>query len=82
MSKENKSILTLEPLDNSRQANLCGPMDDNLKTIERRLGVEISYRTNNFKIVGSPVAIKAVAKILKDLYIETETVKGESKTIT
>ncbi|MDG1750359.1 MAG: PhoH family protein, partial [Thalassotalea sp.] len=82
MSKVNQSILTLEPIDNTRQANLCGPMDDNLKTIERRLGVEISYRTNNFKLVGAPAQIKAVAKILKDLYLETETVKGESKTIT
>ncbi|MEW6992480.1 PhoH family protein [Colwelliaceae bacterium 6441] len=82
MSKDNKSIVTLEPIDNNRLANICGPMDDNLKTLERRLGVEISYRTNNFKIIGSGVAIKAVAKILKDLYIETETVKGNSQTIT
>jgi phosphate starvation-inducible PhoH-like protein len=82
LSKVNQSILTLEPIDNARQANLCGPMDDNLKTIERRLGVEISYRTNNFKLVGAPAQIKAVAKILKDLYVETETVKGKSKTIT
>ena len=42
----------LEPLDNNRLANLCGSMDDNLKTVERRLGVKISYSSNQFKVMG------------------------------
>jgi len=75
-------LFVLEPVDNSRQANLCGPMDDNLKTIERRLGVKISYRSNEFKIVGEPKHAEAVIELLKNLYIETETVKGKSNTIT
>ncbi|WP_286232804.1 PhoH family protein [Thalassotalea sediminis] len=74
--------LVLEPVDNSRQANLCGPMDDNLKAIERRLGVEISYRSNSFKIVGEPKNTEAVVQLLKNLYVETETVKGKQQTIT
>lgn len=74
--------LTLEPVDNDRQANLCGPMDDNLKALERRLGVEISYRSNRFKVVGEENHANAVIKILKDLYIETASVKGKSKEIT
>nr|WP_229817113.1 PhoH family protein [Thalassotalea profundi] len=57
-------------------------MDDNLKTIEKRLGVEISYRGNEFKIVGLSHATIAVAKLLTDLYVETATVKGEAKLIT
>ena len=57
-------------------------MDDNLKTIERRLGVEISYRSNVFKIVGEDNAANAVINLLKDLYVETDTVKGQNKTIT
>jgi phosphate starvation-inducible PhoH-like protein len=52
-------------------------LDDNLKKIERRLGVEISYRNNNFKVVGSQSQRQAVTKILKDLYIETAEVKGK-----
>ena len=82
MNKENYSKLSLEPIDNNRQANLCGPMDDNLKTIERRLGVKISYRSNEFKIVGAPALVKAVIELLKKLYIETEIVKGKSNEIT
>ncbi len=82
MSKISNHSLVLEPVDNARQANLCGPMDDNLKTIERRLGVEISYRSNEFKIVGEPNNASAVIKLLKDLYVETEIIKGQEKTIT
>ncbi len=82
MSKVSNHSLVLEPVDNNRQANLCGPMDDNLKTIERRLGVEISYRSNVFKIVGEDNAANAVINLLKDLYVETDTVKGQNKTIT
>jgi phosphate starvation-inducible PhoH-like protein len=73
---------SLSPVDNHRQANLCGPMDDNLKTIERRLGVEISYRGHDFSIVGQNKNRQAAIKILKDLYLESQIVKGQSKSIT
>jgi len=72
----------LLPVDNYRQANLTGPMDDNLKTIERRLGVEISYRGHHFTVVGNELNCQAVISLLKDLYIETQTVKGQSKPVT
>jgi len=80
--KNNNYTLALEPINNDRQANLCGAMDDNLKTIERRLGVEISYRGNQFKIVGKDSNAQAVIQILKNLYLETATVKGKINTIT
>ncbi len=82
LSKNSNHILTLEPEDNSRQASLYGPMDDNLKTIEKRLGVEISYRGNQIKIVGKENNCLAVSKILKDLYVETSTVKNQHQDIT
>jgi len=81
LTKNNSHQLLLEPQDNDRQANLCGPMDDNLKTIERRLGVEISYRNNHFKIIGQPSNCQAVIQLLKDLYLETQTIKGKSSVI-
>jgi len=82
LTKENTTEFNLEPIDNDRQINLCGPMDDNLKTIERRLGVKISYRGSQFKVLGSAANCEAVVKLLKDLYIETATVKGIDKVIT
>nr|WP_232771409.1 PhoH family protein [Colwellia sp. 12G3] len=57
-------------------------MDDNLKTIERRLGVEISYRGHEFTVVGKAKNRQSVVKILKDLYLESQIVKGEGKIIT
>ena len=82
MSQHSNDTFTLSPTDNHRQANICGPSDDNLKAIERRLGVEISYRGNDFKVVGKHVNCLAVVQLLKDLYIETQTVKGEEQEIT
>jgi phosphate starvation-inducible PhoH-like protein len=81
-TKLSKEVFSLTPVDNQRQANLCGPMDDNLKTIERRLGVEISYRGHEFTVVGKPKNRLSVVKILKDLYLESLIVKGEGKIIT
>lgn len=76
-----KHQLVLTPIDNERQAELCGPMDDHLKTIERRLGIEISYRGNQFTILGKDKNCQAAVLLLKNLYIETAPVKGMNKTI-
>lgn len=82
-TKKHKSHqFALDPVDNERQANLCGPMDDHLKTIERRLGVEISYRGNVFTILGKEAHCQIVSDLLKNLYLETATIKGQSKEIT
>ena len=81
-SKKNGYQLNLEPVDNERQANLCGPMDDHLKTIERRLGVKISYRGSQFKVLGKDSHCVSVVNLLKNLYLETAIVKGQSKEIT
>lgn len=64
--------LFLEPANKDRLASLIGPYDDNLKHIERRMGVEITYQGNKFKVVGNPNHVSAVSDILKDLYIETQ----------
>jgi phosphate starvation-inducible PhoH-like protein len=68
--------LTLEPADNTRLANLCGPFDDNIKQLERRLGVEINHRHNAFSIVGKPHTANAAVDILKHLYVDTAPVRG------
>lgn len=71
----------LEPIDNNRLANLCGSMDNHLKTIERRLGVKLNYSSNQFKVMGEPSNCDAVIILLKNLYIETATVKNQLKEI-
>lgn len=69
--------VTLEPADNRRLSTLCGPFDDNIKLLERRLGVEINHRDNNFSVVGKPHTVSAAAEILKRLYVETAPVKNQ-----
>ena len=77
-SKLTTMNLYLEPADPRRLASLCGPFDDNIKQLERRIGVEISYRDNHFTIVGQPKNSLTVNNLLKDLYIETQPVKGST----
>ena len=60
--------IILEPLDNERLANLCGPLDQHLRQIERRLGVEINNRGNNFRIIGTPKSVAVCDHLLCDLY--------------
>lgn len=69
--------VTLEPADNRRLSSLCGPFDDNIKHLERRLGVEINHRDNNFSVVGKPNTVSAAADILKTLYVDTAPVKNQ-----
>ncbi|ENM5784835.1 PhoH family protein [Vibrio metoecus] len=69
--------INLEPSDNHRLASLCGPFDDNIKHLERRLGVEINYRGNLFTIVGQPHTAAAALDIIKTLYVETAPLRGQ-----
>jgi phosphate starvation-inducible PhoH-like protein len=65
--------LSLEPVDNNRLANLCGPLDKNLRHIERRLGVEINNRGNAFRIIGTNKSVDITEHILQSLYEMTAT---------
>ncbi|QTE87551.1 PhoH family protein [Shewanella algae] len=76
--KLNTMNLYLEPADSRRLASLCGPFDDNIKQLERRVGVEISYRNNHFQIVGQPRNCLTANNLLKQLYVETAPVKGST----
>ncbi len=70
--------LYLEPAESRRLASLCGPFDDNIKQLERRIGVEISYSNNHFKIVGQPQSCLSANNLLRELYIETQPVRGST----
>ena len=63
--------LTLEPNDTLRLAALCGPFDQNLSHLEKRLGVHIRNRGNLFQISGQDHRIRAASALLSQLYRET-----------
>ena len=71
-SQINTIHISLEPLDNPRLSNLCGPFNEHLKQIERRLGVEINQRGNNFSLAGDTEIVKTAVEVLRDLYKSTE----------
>lgn len=58
----------LQPADNERLANLCGQFDEHLRQIERRLGVEIVSRGNQFEIQGPGEAALAAKKLIISLF--------------
>ena len=76
MNTETREI-TLEPADNARLLGLCGPFDDNIKQLERRLGIEINRRDNHFKLTGRPICVNAAADILRSLYVDTAPMRGQ-----
>jgi phosphate starvation-inducible PhoH-like protein len=63
--------LTVEPDDNDRLANLCGPVDEHLRLLERRLGVEINNRGNHFNILGDDRAVVTASRVIEGLYAAT-----------
>ncbi len=69
------------PPNNARLTNLCGPMDEHLRTIEVALQVSIAHRHEQFKVDGAKVRAKRAMEMLQALYeiaqrpIESATVQ-------
>ncbi len=62
--------ITLEPNDSLLLASLCGPFDAHLKQIERRLGIIIKNRGNDFQLFGEHKVVHAAGELLNHLYRE------------
>jgi len=60
--------LSFEPVDNARLANLCGPLDGNLRQIEQALDVTISHRGGRFGVSGSREKAVQAARALRRFY--------------
>ncbi len=63
--------ICFEPVDNQRLANLCGPLDQHLSLIEKRLQVVIANRGNVFNFTGDATALRTAEKLLRQLYQAT-----------
>ncbi|HET7809799.1 MAG TPA: PhoH family protein [Steroidobacteraceae bacterium] len=66
----------LVPPDNARLANLCGPLDENLRLVEARMGVAVKRRGASFRVVGTRA--HAAEDLLRDLF---ETAGREEVTL-
>ena len=78
-NKLKTSEIYLEPSDNQRLNSLVGPFDENIKQIERRLGLEIAHRENHFRVTGKHKNVQAGLDLLKTLYVETAPIQGVIK---
>jgi len=71
----------LAPADNVRLVELCGPLDEHLRLIESRLGVEVRRRGNRFQLVGLAAAIERAESVLQDLYARAQREPVDSQRV-
>ena len=60
--------LALEPVDNARLANFVGPMDENLRHVEQRLGVQVRRRGGQVEVSGPAPAADKAQQALRRLF--------------
>ena len=80
-AQPSKVNLTLQPNDNSRLANLCGPFDEHLHQIEQRLKVEIHHRGNAFTVEGNTSSAQSAARVIENLFAATNSEELSKETI-
>ncbi len=59
--KQKPVALALTPVDNAQLANLCGPLDENIRQIETGFDVVIRRRNERFSILGEKARLTADA---------------------
>jgi phosphate starvation-inducible PhoH-like protein len=59
---------TFSPPNNTRLANLCGPTDEHLRTVEIALQVAIAHRHEQFKIDGAKPKAQRALEVLQAMY--------------
>jgi phosphate starvation-inducible PhoH-like protein len=68
MTKAPAQEVRFSPVDNARLANLCGPVDANLRQIETALDVTIARRGERFSISGPREKASQAAQALRRFY--------------
>ena len=67
-----KIQLILEPEDNNRLQNLCGPLNNNINEIEQRFNIQINHRGNIFDFIGDKKNITIASEAVKELYVTSQ----------
>lgn len=58
----------LSPVDNTKLANLCGVLEENLRQIELALDVTITRRNEHFHLAGNTTSMRRAASLLESFY--------------
>ncbi len=60
--------IALDDADNRRLANFAGPMEQNLRHVEERLGVEVRRRGHQLQVLGPHEPLTNAENVLKRMY--------------
>jgi len=60
--------ISLEGADNARLANFAGPMEQNLRHVEERLGVEVRRRGHRLQVVGPETLTATASHVLRRIF--------------
>ncbi len=64
--------LLLEPVDNKRLADLCGPFNQHLNQVEQFFDVEIHHRGHAFNVIGKEHSAMTARRAIEQLYQEAQ----------
>ena len=64
--------INLTPEDNTRLANLCGVLDENIKQIEDALEVQIARRGGNMRLTGDVHNMRLAVQLIENFYIQAK----------
>jgi len=72
--------LSLEAADNTRLGNFAGPMEQNLRHVEERLGVEVRRRGHQLQVLGPAGIVDSALAVLSRMFelSATEAMSPES----
>jgi len=60
--------LSLEAADNARLSNFAGPMEQNLRHVEERLGVEVRRRGHKLQVLGPTAVVGNALAVLSRMF--------------
>ncbi len=60
--------ISLDDADNARLANFSGPMEQNLRHVEERLGVEVRRRGHQLQVFGAAGTVDNAAAVLRRMF--------------
>ena len=72
IARRAQTRFSLAPLDNRLLANLCGPLDANLRQIEAAFDVAITHRGGDFAVAGSEGRAGKAAEAIQTFYARAE----------
>lgn len=64
--------ITLKPEDNLMLANLCGPLDENIRQLANGLDIDINRRGSTFRLTGTDTNTRLGAQMLENFYARSK----------